>query len=115
LTVRFKVLASVMPFVLEEQLNEWAAALPPGTKIRRTQLAARESGWAALVSYELPAGAAAEDGGNAVKEPGGGRPPSPPAGTVGRWGIFGCTPEDPCGMGRCAGICLFVDGPSENR
>lgn len=49
---RFKVFASAMPHELELLLNKWAETLPPGTKIRRTQLAGRESGWAALVNYE---------------------------------------------------------------
>lgn len=36
---RFKVFSADSAAELEKALNEWAAALPAGTKVRRTQLA----------------------------------------------------------------------------
>jgi hypothetical protein len=58
---RFKVFYGD-PADVERNLNDWAAALPAGTRIRRTQLAAARhtlvSTLYALVNYDEPAEAA---------------------------------------------------------
>lgn len=52
--VRFRVLGETTPEELERQLNRWADELPPGTKVRRTQLCCSDRIIFALVNYELP-------------------------------------------------------------
>lgn len=41
---------------LDSRMNNWAADLPSGSKIRRTQLAATDVWVVALVNYEEPEG-----------------------------------------------------------
>ncbi len=57
--IKFKVFGEESGRDLERLLNEWAESLPPGTRIRRTQLAADTTKdhlmLYALVNYELPA------------------------------------------------------------
>lgn len=50
---RFKLFGAALSYVVEAEMNAWAASLPPGTKIIRVQLAAGGTGTIyALVSYE---------------------------------------------------------------
>ena len=38
---------------LETEINKWVATLPPGAKVKRTQLAANEHRLYAMVNYDL--------------------------------------------------------------
>lgn len=57
---RFKVIEAIGPLELERDLNAWVAQLPPGAKIRRTQLAVAAFPTLgdvllyALVNYDVP-------------------------------------------------------------
>lgn len=50
---RFKLFSGDDLPVLEAEMNDWAASLPEGTKVRRTQLAATETNSTEPVAYVL--------------------------------------------------------------